>query len=319
MGGKRWSSEEERDLGEYYPKATKEYILSQLPNRSWDGVILHARKLEINREVHVNEHFFDSWNTDMAYILGLWFADGHMRIQCGGHYISFASIDREHLENIKNIMEITNKTGVVNRNHNNNSHTCYYFSIGNKHIYKRILELGGVPNKSLKMLLPDNLPNNYFFDFLRGYFDGDGYVVLGYNNYLSLKLTSGSREFLKLLSSKIEELSHVKTVEIAPDGRENNHSYYLYYHGWNAVRVSKKMYEKKNSLSLERKKVNVERGINRKIGHIIDGKHQIQDCNNLTKEYIDEDIYRIFNNVCREERIHNPLKRHVPHQKRYQR
>ena len=58
MGGKRWNSEEERFLAKYYPKSSKEYILSQLPIRSWNGLMLHARKLKIDREVHVNEHFF---------------------------------------------------------------------------------------------------------------------------------------------------------------------------------------------------------------------------------------------------------------------
>jgi hypothetical protein len=33
------------------------------------------------------------------------------------------------------------------------------------------------------------------------------------------------------------------------------------------------------------------------------------NCNNLTKKYIDKDIYKIFNNVCKEEGINNPLKR----------
>jgi len=32
------------------------------------------------------------------------------------------------------------------------------------------------------------------------------------------------------------------------------------------------------------------------------------NCNNLTKEYIDKDIYRIFDNVCKEGGITNPLK-----------
>ena len=33
------------------------------------------------------------------------------------------------------------------------------------------------------------------------------------------------------------------------------------------------------------------------------------NCNNLTKKYIDKDIYRIFNELCEEEGINNPLKR----------
>ena len=266
MGGKIWSSEEEKDLREYYPKSSKEYILSQLPIRSWDGVTLHAQKLKIVRDVHANEHFFDSWNADMAYILGLWFADGHMRIQCGGHYISLASIDKKHLENIKSVMGITNKTGVVNRNHNDNTHTCYCFSIGNKHIYKRILELGGLPNKSLKILLPDKLPDEYFFDFLRGYFDGDGHVMLGYKNYLTLKFTSGSEKFLYQLANRIKKQIGIKVSNIIQDKRENNHSYFMLYSGVKAIKMVEKMYSYTGAICLSRKKADILKGMNRNLG-----------------------------------------------------
>lgn len=267
MGGKGWSLEEENNLREYYPKAPKDYVLSKLLNRSWSSVKTHAHKLKIIREMHVNEHFFDSWNADMAYILGLWFADGYMRIQCGGHYISFASIDKEHLENIKNIMGITNKTGIVNRNHNGNSHTCYYFSIGNKHIYKRILELGGSPNKSLKILLPDNLPDKYFFDFLRGYFDGDGHVMLGYKDYLTLQFTSGSEKFLYQLANRIKSQIGIDASNVIPDKRENNHSHFMLYSGVKAIKIVEKMYRHTGAICLSRKKADILKGVDRDLGY----------------------------------------------------
>jgi len=31
------------------------------------------------RRYLLNEKFFDKWSSEMAYILGFWFADGYMR------------------------------------------------------------------------------------------------------------------------------------------------------------------------------------------------------------------------------------------------
>ena len=32
------------------------------------------------------------------------------------------------------------------------------------------------PNKSLKMVFPDNIPKEYIKDYIRGFFDGDGSI-----------------------------------------------------------------------------------------------------------------------------------------------
>ena len=62
--------------------------------------------------------FFKSWNHEMAYILGYWFADGIMCTQksCGSYIVSIGSKDVEHLESLRNLIgigKVTRITGSV--------------------------------------------------------------------------------------------------------------------------------------------------------------------------------------------------------------
>lgn len=50
-------------------------------------------------------NFFRDWSPEMAYVLGLWWADGYMYIKPHGAYeIEIASTDREYLELIGRVI-----------------------------------------------------------------------------------------------------------------------------------------------------------------------------------------------------------------------
>lgn len=51
------------------------------------------------RKYHFNEGFFLKWSSEMAYILGFWFADGYMTGD-KSYRVAFFSIDEDHLQNI---------------------------------------------------------------------------------------------------------------------------------------------------------------------------------------------------------------------------
>lgn len=81
--------------------------------------------------------------------------------------------------------------------------------------------------KSLTVKFP-NIPDNVLPDFIRGYFDGNGSVVLHktkYNTYGQISITSGSFEFLDSLQNKLQENNIV--TRLYKDGRPTNGSYYL--------------------------------------------------------------------------------------------
>ena len=161
----------------------------------------------------VNESFFDSWNTRMAYVLGYLYADGYIleTPNMRGKYISVTSIDRGSIERIRDWM--ASKHTITKRESQwKNGNPTYMLRIGSHKLYDSLVVLGLYPYKSLTVELPE-IPVEYFMDFVRGYFDGDGCVHLEkiirkdgkiLPRKLNVIFTSGSKIFLDKLSSSLQ-------------------------------------------------------------------------------------------------------------------
>ena len=145
----------------------------------------------------------------MAYVLGFFTADGNMiRNKRGAHFIEFQITDRDLLYKIREILKSSHR--ISTRKRRIRCKDCYRLQIGSKEIFSDLLKLGLTPNKSKTINLPF-VPDKYFSDFVRGYFDGDGCISYGiYNrkdrkskNYLfGSRFTSGSKIFLESLLKK---------------------------------------------------------------------------------------------------------------------
>lgn len=180
------------------------------------GVVYNCR---MGVKYNVNEKFFDSWNTRMAYILGYLYADGHIlnAPYMRGKYVSVTSIDRDSIERIRDWM--ASKHTITKRaSHWENGNPTYVLRIGSHKLYDSLSTIGMYPNKSLTVGLPD-IPLEYFMDFVRGYFDGDGCVYLEKitrkngkirPRKLNVIFTSGSKKFLDKLSVSLHQITRVK-------------------------------------------------------------------------------------------------------------
>ena len=164
-----------------------------------------------------NENFFKKFSSEMAYVLGFFAADGNLTLgKRGNHYIEFNSCDRDIIEKIRNVMECNHKISGVKKH---DSHKmCYRIQVGSKDIFRDLINLGFVPNKSKRLAYP-KVPNQYFPDFVRGYFDGDGHVTVGIykrKNRPSMQkvlfsgFTSGTKSFLQTLKNDLTKLEIIK-------------------------------------------------------------------------------------------------------------
>lgn len=139
----------------------------------------------------IKEDYFKSWSHDMAYILGFIVADGCLRDD--GYYVKIEvkpeddSILQFVCKEITPDYEIKyTKRGTEAR---------WYPS--SKIMKEDLLNLGVVPRKTGKECVPKSLPNKYLWDFVRGYFDGDGSV-----EDCCVSVTCNSKIFINELKNK---------------------------------------------------------------------------------------------------------------------
>ena len=131
------------------------------------------------RKENIKIDIFNPVNTpETAYILGFYIADGCLN---GNKFvITLNEKDKEILEKIRDYMspitkliykkETVNKQGIV-------SHPMYSFAFSCKEIVNKLEELGLGKNKTyLSKSIKNIVPKELMWDFIRGYWDGDGCI-----------------------------------------------------------------------------------------------------------------------------------------------
>lgn len=199
----------------------------------------------------VNENFFKIWSPKMAYVLGFMFADGSLldtNKSSRTYYLHFSNNDSSLLNDIRIALGsehniYTRQPRITNYKRGKYiSKLSYVLRIGNKVMYHDLLNLGIKHRKSNDMKMPD-VPTKYFAFFLRGYFDGDGCVgwytsTRRHTPSLRLVFTSGSTDFLDVLSITIEKLLTIKAVRCYQSQGAHN----LVYRGRNAAIILSYLY-----------------------------------------------------------------------------
>ncbi|MDZ4225530.1 MAG: hypothetical protein U1C49_01640 [Candidatus Andersenbacteria bacterium] len=106
---------------------------------------------------------------DLAYACGLLATDGSLSKD--GRHINLTSKDIEQLETFKRCLGLTNKIGWKISGYTGKMNSQVQF--GNVVLYRWLVSIGIGPHKT-KSIGVVRIPDEYFFDFLRGEFDGDG-------------------------------------------------------------------------------------------------------------------------------------------------
>ena len=118
-----------------------------------------------------------SWTPDLAYVVGLIASDGSLSKD--GRHISFTSKDEQLALLYRNIIRPAAK--LARKSSGSNRKKLYYLvQFSDTSFYDFLICVGLTPNKSLTMPALD-IPKQYFADFLRGEFDGDG-CIYGYQD-----------------------------------------------------------------------------------------------------------------------------------------
>ncbi len=191
------------------------------------------------------------WSPNLAYAVGLIATDGCLSID--GRHLDFTSKDIQLLETFKKCLGLKNKIGYKASGFSKKKYPRIQF--GDSVLYKWLLGLGITPHKS-KTIGRLKIPNKYFFDFLRGSFDGDG-SCFGYwdprwhsSFMFYLTFNSANKPHIDWLREMIKKLTKANG-HIAQDGRKI--TWQLKYAKEESRAIIPKMYYKENLPCLERK------------------------------------------------------------------
>ncbi len=180
----------------------------------------------------------------MAYVLGYLYADGSLEdaSYIRGKYVRVSSADKDRVESIRSAL--CSSHTIVKEKVPPQSKPKYLLRIGSKDLYESLLRCGITPRKSLTMQFPV-IPTQFLGAFVRGYFDGDGSVVIdryhGRPRRLLTVFTSGSKEFLMNLHAHLIELCGVTGGNVYAHGSTKG-AYQLRYSTRDSLRLFLLMY-----------------------------------------------------------------------------
>ncbi len=209
-----------------------------------------------------------AWSSNLAYAIGLLTTDGNLSKD--GRHFDFTSKDIEQLENFKNCLDLRVKIGWKVSGYSGKKYPRIQF--GDVRLYRWLIGIGLKPNKS-KTLGILRIPDRYFFDFLRGYFDGDG-SIYGYwdkrwksSFMFYLKFASASKEHLEWLNHMITRLLNIEGII-----NKGNRVYELIFAKKSSIQIINKMYKDRGAVFLTRKKIKIDKIINTEMAKLVDAR-----------------------------------------------
>lgn len=224
-------------------------VLRLYRNQNPETAITSIVKL---RKYTYDTKFFDSWSEDMAYVLGFITADGYIRNVKRSKYLRI-KIKESDIDILNYIKKVINYSGeILHKQAIRKGKTNYsvILQINSTKLVEQLYKYGLIQNKTGKECLP-NIPDKFKPDYLRGLFDGDGYV-----NH-----SADTRRF-GIASANIEFLQNVKKVLCSNYGNfsvnKKKTCYSLIISQQKQMReIYKKMYYPNHPFSLERKRLSL--------------------------------------------------------------
>ena len=192
------------------------------------------------------------WSANFAYALGLIVTDGCLYND--GRHISFTTKDIEQAKNFKKCLGLKVKIG-LKASGSSREKIYSHVQFGDVLFYK-FLESIGITSAKSKTISKIKLDDKYFFDFLRGCFDGDGCFY----SYWDPRWKSSHMFYLKFATARLKhvqwlqkEISKRIFVEGHISGRKKKVFFQLKYAKREAMEIINKMYYTKKVVCLSRK------------------------------------------------------------------
>jgi len=196
------------------------------------------------------------WSPNFAYAIGLMVSDGNL--SPNGRHIIFTSKDMELIDLFQMSLGIKIHIG---KKANGLSPEKRYFvaQFSDVLFYQFLLGIGLMPNKS-KIIGEIKIPAKYFFDFLRGSFDGDGCTYSYWDPRWRSSFmfytcfVSASPVHIVWLQKEIYKRIHIRGHITLANGRALQQ---LKYAKADSLKLLREMYYSRNVSSLSRKRLKI--------------------------------------------------------------
>jgi len=206
------------------------------------GIENHRRRFT-NRTYSLNYDYFKSINKECAYILGFISADGS--IYNGRLKVELKRQDAYILEYFKSQLQYTGDVKYTISKIKDKAYETARLSINSIDLCETLLKYGITENKSFTLNI-SNIPNEYELDFIRGYFDGNGYTKVG--KYARFGICSASLDLIKWILNILAK-NGLKTANISTI--KNVH--HIEYAQADSIKFYKLMYTKDNPCLIRKK------------------------------------------------------------------
>ena len=200
------------------------------------------------------------WSPEFAYAIGLLVTDGCL--SSNGRHILFVSKDLQQIRNFMNCLSLEDiKIGKAVSGYLGKR--AYRVQFGDILFY-RFLESIGLSSAKSKTIGVVEIPDEYFFDYLRGCFDGDGCFYSYWDprwrssHMFYIEFISASKRHMDWLQKELSEKIGLKG-HITKDGKGS--TYQLKYAKREALAIISKMYYTHGVVCLSRKKIKIEKAL----------------------------------------------------------
>lgn len=198
------------------------------------------------------------WSSDFAYAIGLLVTDGC--VYSDGRHINLTSKDYEQVLHFKMALRVNNS--ITKKARDKEKVKKYYMiQFGDVSFVRFLHSIGIGPAKS-KTIQHVQVPDKFFFDFLRGCLDGDGTFYSYWDSRWKssfmhyLAFASASRGFINWLRMRIKELAGVSGHVTANKDKD---FWQLRYAKEQGTVLIRKMYPSKDVMHLSRKRLKINR------------------------------------------------------------
>lgn len=196
------------------------------------------------RKYSINDSYFSTQSSNMAYLLGFLAADGCVYKNRNLIKIGLSAVDGDFLVKIS---EELDSTFPLHFYQTKDGFDVCEFKFSSYQIKQDLAQYGVVPNKTGSFNFPSKLESKYYLDFIRGYFDGDGSVSTA-GSALRWQICAANPEILQSFVDILESYG-VKPVKVQRDKR----GLFCIQYSTNAVRQLFDIMYSPNCLCLTRK------------------------------------------------------------------